>query len=236
MKKTYLFLSIGVIVFVLLGVYGLTRPVSADQGGGEGEQGQQSVMPVIVPSSTSTMGSVMPPQSISSSQSSNENTGEDTTSSQMGDSSTGGETGSGALGIPSSIGTGAGMVITGSYAVRINNAKVSSVQGSTLVVSMFGIPVTVNTSGASFVGGQPIPMMSLQPTSTSTTTVSPSQISVGDEVTIQGRIDPTTGIVQASLVRDLTTQVQANSAIMNRINQLLQLIQQLRTQIPTSAQ
>ena len=117
---------------------------------------------------------------------------------------------------------------------RITNGNVTAVSGNTLTVSVFGISLSVDISNANIIGAMALPPIPSTATSSATSTgatPSTTSINVGDKVVVQGAIDSTTGVIKANTVRDLSAQVQSNSDITNRINQLLQMINQLRARL-----
>ncbi len=117
---------------------------------------------------------------------------------------------------------------------RITNGSVTAVNGNMLTVSVFGVNFSVDSSNANIVGATALPPIPNTATSSATstgTTSSTTSINVGDKVVVQGTIDSSTGIIKANTIRNLSAQVQSNSDIANRINQLLQMINQLRAQL-----
>ena len=220
MKKGYTWAGLCIAVAVLVG-YGVAPfAVRADQGQGEGEGQSQAIA-----SSTFVGGQTSSEQEQAHASSSGDGVSAllQNTGSSEGESS-------------NSVLNGQAHVSIGAHGeTQIASAKVQSVQGNAMTVSAFGISFNIDMSGASFVG-QPLPLPPIPAaTSSSVQSVSPS-ISVGDTVTLQGTIDSSTGVVRASQVRDLTTQAQSNTNILSRINQLLQMIQQLRAQMPGLSQ
>lgn len=103
--------------------------------------------------------------------------------------------------------------------VRITGGSVTAEASSSITVSVWGLSFNVNSSQAQFAGSDQ-------------KTISASDIRVGDKITVTGTLDPTTGVINAQVVVDysLVTR-QATSTIQSRINQLLQLIQQLQSQL-----
>ena len=117
---------------------------------------------------------------------------------------------------------------------RITNGNVTAVSGNMLTVSVFGISLSVDISNANIVGAMALPPIPSTATSSATSTgatPSTTSINAGDKVVVQGTIDSTTGIIKASAVRDLSAQVQSNSDIVNRINQLMDMINQLKARL-----
>ncbi len=132
---------------------------------------------------------------------------------------------------------------------KLMNAAVNSVNGNTIVASVFGINFTVDISRAKIIGGfalPPLPSLAQMlantgaGTSTATTTeggtgnTPPAEqitISVGDKLMVMGIVDATSGVIKAEIVRDLTAQSQSQDTIKQRIQQLMDLINQLRAQL-----
>lgn len=118
---------------------------------------------------------------------------------------------------------------------RITNGSVMVVNGNMLMVSAFGINFSVDSSNAKITGVVPLPPLpstaTSSPTSTTTAISAVTVISVGDRVVVQGTVDSSSGIIKASVIRDLSAQVQSKSHIVNRINQLLEMINQLRAKL-----
>lgn len=126
--------------------------------------------------------------------------------------------------------------ISGPGRVQLNYGQVQSVSGSTVTVSIFGINLTVNTASAKIEGGMtslPISVYGLNSASGTNPTPTPSPITInqGDSISLTGTIATSTGIINAATVQDLTAQSQTSTTIENRIQQLLQLISQLRSQL-----
>ena len=128
--------------------------------------------------------------------------------------------------------TQSGMNIGAQGQVRVTNADAVSFSGNSLSIKIFGLPLTVDTTSAQITGALSLPPL---PTSSSTasSTAMPTQTSIasGDKVSVNGTIDPNTGIIKATVVHDLTADNQSTSNIRDRINQLLQMINQLRAQL-----
>ncbi len=127
----------------------------------------------------------------------------------------------------------AGMTIGANGAVRVTSAKVTALNGSTMTMTLFGLSLTVDTSQAQIIGGFVLPPLSTSTASTTTSTppVQQTQISVGDLVSVNGTMNQASCVIQAQTVRDLTLQSQAVPTIQSRIQQLLQFIDQLRSQL-----
>ncbi len=198
---------IGILALIAaVGVtYGIaTTRVHADDNNGNGDNGN-GMMPLLAPGQNGTAPSLMLRQG-------SENEGENN-----------------GLGINAP----AGMTIGANGAVRVTSAKVTAINGSTMTVLLFGLSLNVDTSQAQMIGGIVLPPISTSTTSTttSTPTIGQTQVSVGDLVSINGTMNQTSGVIQAQTVRDLTLQSQSTSNIQSRIQQLLQLIQQLRAQL-----
>lgn len=204
MKNTLKVTAIVALALIVGGAYGLAATVHADNNGqGEGENGNgNSMMPLLAPGQNGTA----PGLGIFNGE--NENNG---------------------LGINAP----AGMTIGANGAVRVTAAKVTGINGSTMTVSLFGLSLSVDTSQAQIIGGIVLPPISTTTpsTTTSTPTVGQTQVSIGDLVSVNGTMNQTSGVIQAQTVRDLTVQSQSTSNIQSRIQQLLQLIQQLRAQL-----
>jgi len=117
---------------------------------------------------------------------------------------------------------------------KLNSVLVTAINGNILTVSVFGLNFSVDQSGAKITGIYVLPPIPVSATSTATSSTSSIQtvtISVGDKVSVNGSIDQTTGIIKATLIRDLSKETQSNNDIKARINQLLQMINQLRAQL-----
>lgn len=126
-----------------------------------------------------------------------------------------------------------GVNIGPSGRAQLMNATANSVNGSTMVASVFGINFTIDISNAKIMGGVVLPPLPALNASTTTTTpsVQSATISVGDKLMIMGAVDATSGIIKAEAVKDLTTQTQSQDTIRQRIQQLLELINQLKSQL-----
>lgn len=124
--------------------------------------------------------------------------------------------------------------ISGQGNVKLTDGQVQTVNGASLTVSVFGIDLNVNTANAQFGGMNSIPgdiMSILNPSSTTMQASTSTTINVGDMVNVTGSIASSTGVINATNVEDLSTQSQMSNTIQNRINQLMQLIDQLRSQL-----
>ncbi|MFA6494931.1 MAG: hypothetical protein WC246_01005 [Candidatus Paceibacterota bacterium] len=126
-----------------------------------------------------------------------------------------------------------GLLIGPDGNTRVSNAKATAINGTTMTVSLLGLSLSVDTSQAQIIGGIILPPVSTS-TVSSTPVVQQTSVSVGDMVSINGTLDATSGIIHAKTVRDLTTQSSSTSTIQNRIDQLMQLINQLRAQLQGS--
>ncbi len=208
MKNALKVTAIVALALMVGGVYGLATSVRADNNGNgngesEGENGNgNSMMPLLAPGQNGTA----PGLGVFNGENENNNSG---------------------------INAPAGMTIGANGAVRVTSAKVTAVNGSTMTVSLFGLSLSVDTSQAQMIGGIVLPPVSTSTssTTTSTPTVQQTQVSVGDLVSINGAMNQASGVIQAQTVRDLTVQSQSTSNIQSRIQQLLQLVQQLRAQL-----
>jgi len=117
---------------------------------------------------------------------------------------------------------------------KLNSVSVTAINGNILTVSVFGLNFSVDQSGAKITGIYvllPIPGSATSTATSSTSSIQTVTISVGDKVSVNGSIDQTTGIIKATLIRDLSKETQSNNDIKARINQLLQMINQLRAQL-----
>gem|GEM_PF-6582355 len=129
-----------------------------------------------------------------------------------------------------------GISINGQGNVQLSYGQVQAVNGNSLTVSVFGINFAVDTTNAKVGGGIALPanlssLFSTLGVTTTPTTSSPTTINVGDRVTLSGTVASSTGVISATTIRDLTTQSQSSNTIQNTINELLQMVSQLRSQI-----
>lgn len=109
--------------------------------------------------------------------------------------------------------------------IRITGGEVKAVSGNSLTVGVWGLNLNVDISGATFIGNLP-----LLDNSSTTASSTGSQVNVGDKVLIAGTIDPSTTVIKAQWVRDLSRQSQNIDAIKSRIKQLLDLLRSLQEQ------
>lgn len=103
--------------------------------------------------------------------------------------------------------------------IRMTGASLTAVSGSNLAINVWGLTFNVNASTAQLAGS-------------SQQTIAVSDMRVGDKLTVTGTIDPSTGAVTGQVIVDYSLATrQAGTALQSRINQLLQLIQQLQSQL-----
>jgi hypothetical protein len=117
---------------------------------------------------------------------------------------------------------------------KLNSVSVTAINGNILTVSIFGLNFSVDQSGAKITGIYtlpPIPVLATSTATSSTPSVQTVTISVGDKISVNGSINQSTGIIKATLIRDLSKETQSNNDIRARIQQLLQMINQLRSQL-----
>jgi len=120
---------------------------------------------------------------------------------------------------------------------NLNNVSVTAVNGNILTVSIFGLNFSVDQSGTSITGIYvlpPMPSTSVNATNSATSFGSSSQtasISVGDKISIIGSIDQSTGIIKASQISNLSKETQSTNDIKARLDQLFQMLNQLRAQL-----
>ena len=103
--------------------------------------------------------------------------------------------------------------------IRMTGASLTAISGSNLTINVWGLTFNVNASRAQLAGS-------------SRQAIALTDMQVGDKLTVTGTIDPSTGAVTGQVVVDysLVTR-QASTALQSRISQLLQLIQQLQSQL-----
>ncbi|MDE2096100.1 MAG: hypothetical protein KGL39_02560 [Patescibacteria group bacterium] len=103
--------------------------------------------------------------------------------------------------------------------IRITGANLTAVSGSALTVNVWGMTFNVNAAQSQLAGS-------------SQQTIALTDMQVGDKLTVTGTIDPSTGAVTGQVIVDYSLATrQAGSALQSRISQLLQLIQQLQSQL-----
>jgi hypothetical protein len=103
--------------------------------------------------------------------------------------------------------------------IRMTGASLTAVSGNNVTVNIWGLTFNVNASQAQLAGS-------------SQQTIALTDMQVGDKLTVTGTIDPSTGAVTGQVIVDYSLATrQAGSALQSRINQLLQLIQQLQSQL-----
>lgn len=103
--------------------------------------------------------------------------------------------------------------------VRITGASLTAVSSGSATVNVWGLTFNVDTTQAQLAGPGEQGLTS-------------SSLQVGDKLTITGTLNPTTGVISAKVIVDYSAAAQqATGVLQSRINQLLQLIQQLQTQL-----
>jgi hypothetical protein len=124
------------------------------------------------------------------------------------------------------------LVVTPAGRVRLTNSTVSAINGTNLTLSLWGINLNVDASNARLLNPRVLGPQVLAPTtSTSTASSTISDIKVGDRLAVEGTIDSTNGTIKAERILDYSLQRQTVSEIQARIQQLLQLLEQLRAQL-----
>jgi hypothetical protein len=89
--------------------------------------------------------------------------------------------------------------------------------GNSITGTLYGITKTMSTAGATITGGNTvIALMSIQP---------------GDIVSATGNYNASTHTATLSTINDLSYAQQNTANVQSRINQLLQLVQQLQAQL-----
>lgn len=116
----------------------------------------------------------------------------------------------------SSSGSAASLSVGNSGETSLNGAKLVSVSGQNLSVTVFGLPITVSVASS---------------TTQFTGVSSASDLATGDILSIKGSIDSATGIVAASEVRDESQRLQQISSIQAQIQALLDEIHKLQAQV-----
>lgn len=89
--------------------------------------------------------------------------------------------------------------------------------GATLTIKIFGLSFTVDASGARIIGGGK--------------ELSVSDLKAGDKLLIKGVIDESTGVIKASRIQDRTIQKEAISGLRGKIQELMNLIKELRLKL-----
>lgn len=109
-----------------------------------------------------------------------------------------------------------GLSINGQGNVMIQNAKVSSLSGQNMMLSVFGIPLTIMdvASSTQIIGVADF-----------------AHITVGDMVSVRGTIDQTSGVVTAMQIRDMSQQQQLIASLYQQIQALLAQIKALQGQV-----
>ncbi len=103
--------------------------------------------------------------------------------------------------------------------VRITGANLTVISTSSATINVWGLTFNVNTSQASFAGQDQ-------------QSISAADMQVGDKVTVTGTLDPSTGVINARVIVDFSlVSRQSINIVQSRINQLLQLLQQLQGQL-----
>lgn len=114
--------------------------------------------------------------------------------------------------------------------VRLTGAEVTALPGTQITVKLWGWNFTVDRSNAQIIGRVNLPT-TVAPTNMEVSTVPGADINVGDKLLIRGTVNSATGVVTASWIRNLSLQQRGVADIQGRINQLLQLLQQLQAQL-----
>ena len=130
--------------------------------------------------------------------------------------------GSGSEGESSQNGAKSFSINQGNRAV-INGASLVSNSGQSMSATIFGISVNLAITSSTAVVG----MAQLSATSTS----SVSDMKTGDIIDVTGQIDPASGIVTVSQIRDETMQQQNNQNIQQQIQVLLEQLRRLQAQL-----
>lgn len=137
----------------------------------------------------------------------------------------------------------ANVSINGQGRAQLSYGQVKLVNGTIMTISVFGIDFTVDTSNAKIGVGPSLPplpdILSMFNSSSSpfgasaitSASTSPVTVNVGDTVSLNGTVASSTGVINATTVNDLTDQAQSSNTIQTRINQLLQMLDQLRSQL-----
>jgi hypothetical protein len=117
---------------------------------------------------------------------------------------------------------------------RITNGNVTSVNGNLITVNVFGINFSVDISNAKVFGALGPSLNSNSQNSSSTETgsqTSTTTVNVGDRVSLNGKVDSSTGVIKAEVVHNLSAKIQSNREIVNKINELLEMINRLKAQL-----
>ncbi len=114
-------------------------------------------------------------------------------------------------------GTQPQLSITSSASVRLKGAKVISLSGSNLSVTVFGLPINITTLASTttqFIGVADI-----------------AHVAIGDTLSVNGTIDQNSGIVTASKIQDESQRQKTIDSIKQQIQMLLDQIRALQAQI-----
>lgn len=112
-----------------------------------------------------------------------------------------------------------GLVINPSGEVQLKAGNLDAISGTTLTVTVFGLHLSVNAANANITGASSAAAL--------------GNLAVGDKVALNGKIDPSTGTVNAREIRDLTAQNQQTSALQQRIQELETMLKNLLSQYKT---
>ncbi len=113
---------------------------------------------------------------------------------------------------------GAQIEVSASGETQLKGAKLVSISGTSISITVFGLPITVTTASSTrFVGA-----------------ADTSGLIVGDTLSIKGIISQTTGVVTASVVQDESQRQNMLNGIQQQIQALLEQVRQLREKIKTS--
>ncbi len=210
------FVIAGAVLVAAFAVYfGVSHAALADDSGGDNTSGLSAVsnlLPVVTTTSSEGEGSSQPSNlySYANAWQSQAKNLEDAFSSAFDNTV---QSGVKAEQMPSSLSIGP------NGQIRMTGASLTAVSGSNLTINVWGMTFNVNASQAQLAGS-------------SQQAIALTDMQVGDKLTVTGTIDPSTGAVTGQVVVDysLVTR-QASTALQSRISQLLQLIQQLQSQL-----
>jgi len=118
--------------------------------------------------------------------------------------------------------------------VRLTGAEVTAISGPQITVKLWGWNFTVDHSNARIIGRINLPAMPAIDAA-ATPTAPSANFNIGDKLMVKGTVNSSTGVIAASWVRNLSLQHQGVADIQGRINQLLQLLQQLQAQLRARA-
>ncbi len=120
---------------------------------------------------------------------------------------------------------GPSLAVNASDKIVANGASLVSISGQSLAVKLFGLDLNLTvTSSTTFLGAA----------QSSTSTI--ADMKTGDVVDFTGQIDPASGLVSATQVKDETMQQQNIQSIQQQIQALLQELQQLQSRLNQNQQ